>query len=326
MPSDPTRRETLAALFAASAAAGTPLSSSPSDWTLAQASQQIRHGKISPVELTRTCLSRIEKLNPKTNAFITVMGEQALVQARLLEAERQSGKWRGPLHGIPIALKDLFDTAGTKTTCASAVFADRIPSEDAEVVRRLKAAGAIILGKNNMHEFAYGATSIPSHYGAVHNPWTLDCIAGGSSGGSAASVAAGLCFAAMGSDTGGSIRQPAAYCGITGLKPTYGRVSTRGVVPLSWSLDHVGPLCRTAADAAIVLEAVAGYDPRETTSVDHPVERYTVAMAARTNSLRIGVVRRPFFDQIHPEITAAVDGALQVIAKLTAGVDDAELP
>src|SRR6266853_1495726 len=242
----PTRRETLAALFAASTAAGTP-SSSPSDWTLAQASQQIRHGKISPVELTRTCLSRIEKLNPKTNAFITVMAEQALAQARVLEAERQAGKWRGPLHGIPIAVKDLFDTAGTRTTCGSAVFADRIPSEDAEVVRRLKSAGAVIIGKTNMHEFAYGATSIPSHYGAVHNPWNLECIAGGSSGVSAAAVAAGLCFGAMGSDTGGSIREPASFCGMSGLKPTYGRVSVRGVVPLSWSLDHVGPICRTAA-------------------------------------------------------------------------------
>src|SRR5579872_7056594 len=316
MPSDPTRRETLAALFAASAAAGTPLSSSPSDWTLAQASQQIRHGKISPVELTRTCLSRIEKLNPKTNAFITVMGEQALVQARLLEAERQSGKWRGPLHGIPIALKDLFDTAGTKTTCASAVFADRIPSEDAEVVRRLKAAGAIILGKNNMHEFAYGATSIPSHYGAVHNPWTLDCIAGGSSGGSAASVAAGLCFAAMGSDTGGSIRQPAAYCGITGLKPTYGRVSTRGVVPLSWSLDHIGPMCRTAADAAILLGAIAGYDPLETTSVDAPVPDYTQAMRVKTSSFQLGIPRALFYEGLDPEIEAAVHQALDVLRKL----------
>jgi len=321
----PTRRETLAALFAASTAAGTP-SSSPSDWTLAQASQQIRHGKISPVELTRTCLSRIEKLNPKTNAFITVMAEQALAQARVLEAERQAGKWRGPLHGIPIAVKDLFDTAGTRTTCGSAVFADRIPSEDAEVVRRLKSAGAVIIGKNNMHEFAYGATSIPSHYGAVHNPWNLECIAGGSSGGSAAAVAAGLCFGAMGSDTGGSIREPASFCGISGLKPTYGRVSVGGVVPLSWSLDHVGPICRTTTDTALMLEAIAGYDPGDTCSVDWPVERYSQAMHARTTALRVGVVRRVFFDQIDAQVEAAVTTALGVLGKLTAGIRDADLP
>ena len=326
----PTRRETLALALAASAAAQTPaassLASAPTDWTLAQASEQIHRGKISPVELTRACLDRIDKLNPKINAFITVMAEQALAQARDLEAERRAGKWRGPLHGIPIALKDLFDTAGVKTTCASAVFADRVPTDDAEVVRRLKAAGAVILGKNNMHEFAYGATSVPSHYGAVHNPWNLGRIAGGSSGGSAAAVAARVCFAAMGSDTGGSIRGPSAYCGASGLKPTYGRVSTRGVVPLSWSLDHVGPICRTAEDAALMLEAIAGYDPQETTSVDWPVERYSQTMRARTAALRIGVVRRLFFEGIDAEVEAAVNTAIETLRRLTAGVRDAELP
>jgi aspartyl-tRNA(Asn)/glutamyl-tRNA(Gln) amidotransferase subunit A len=254
------------------------------------------------------------------------MGEPALAQARVLEAERHAGKWRGPLHGIPIAVKDLFDTAGTRTTCASAIFADRIPSEDAEVVRKLKAAGAVILGKNNMHEFAYGATSIPSHYGAVHNPWNLDCIAGGSSGGSAAAVAAGLCLGAMGSDTGGSIREPASFCGVSGLKPTYGRVSVRGVVPLSWSLDHVGPICRTATDTALMLEAIAGYDPGDTCSVDWPVERYSQAMHARTTALKIGVVRRMFFDQLDAQVESVVNTALEIIGKLTAGVRDAELP
>lgn len=302
------------------------VSSTPTDWTLRQASEQVRTKKISPVELTRACLDRIEKLNPALNAFITVMAEQAMAQARELEAEQHAGKWRGPLHGIPIGLKDLYDTAGVKTTCASAVFADRVPSEDAEVVRRLKAAGAVILGKQNMHEFAYGATSVPSHYGAVHNPWNLERIAGGSSGGSAASVAARVGFAALGSDTGGSIRGPAAYCGITGLKPTYGRVSTRGVVPLSWSLDHAGPLCRTAEDAALMLEAIAGYDPQEITSVDWPVERYSQTMHAKTASWNIGVVRKMFFEQIDSEIESAVNAALEVIRKLTAGIRDADLP
>jgi aspartyl-tRNA(Asn)/glutamyl-tRNA(Gln) amidotransferase subunit A len=321
----PTRRETLAMLLAASTGAQT-VSSSPTDWTLTQASEQVRRGKISPVELTSACLSRIEKLNPKVNAYITVMAEQSLAQARDLEAELRAGKSRGPLHGIPIALKDLFDTAGVRTTCASAVFADRIPSEDAEVVRRLKAAGAVIVGKANMHEFAYGATSIPSHYGAVHNPWNLDCIAGGSSGGSAAAVAAGMCSGAMGSDTGGSIREPSSFCGISGLKPTYGRVSVRGVVPLSWSLDHVGPMCRTAADAALMLEAIAGYDALDINCVDWPVDRYAQTMHARAATLKIGVVRRIFFDQLDPQVEAAINAALNVIGKLTAGVRDAELP
>jgi len=321
--SSPTRREALAVLLAAPVAS---LAASPTQWTLQQASEQIRAKKISPVELTRTCLDRIQLLNPRLNAFITVMADQALAQARALEAELHKGKWRGPLHGIPIGLKDLFDTASVKTTCASAVFADRIPMEDAEVVVRLKRAGAVIIGKQNMHEFAYGATSVPSHFGAVHNPWNTGRIAGGSSGGSAAAVAAGLCFGALGSDTGGSIRQPAAYCGITGLKPTYGRVSTRGVVPLSWSLDHAGPLCRNAGDAALLLEAIAGYDPLEPNCVDYPVERYSMAMRAKTSALRIGVVRHPFFEQLDPQIETAVNAALEVIAKLTAGIGDTQLP
>jgi aspartyl-tRNA(Asn)/glutamyl-tRNA(Gln) amidotransferase subunit A len=306
------RREAFAALLAAPAAA---LAASPTEWTLLEASQQIRAKKISPVELTRACLDRIALLNPQLNAFITVMAEQALEQARALEAELHTGKWRGPLHGIPIGLKDLFDTAGVKTTCASAVFADRIPAEDAEVVLRLKRAGALVVGKQNMHEFAYGSTSVPSHFGAVHNPWNAARIAGGSSGGSAASVAAGLCFGALGSDTGGSIRQPAAYCGITGLKPTYGRVSTRGVVPLSWSLDHAGPLGRTAADAALLLDAIAGYDPGEPNSSDYPMERYSTAIRAKTGALKIGVVRHPFFEQLDPEIEAAVNKAIETIGK-----------
>src|SRR5579883_1480836 len=275
--SAPTRREALAAFLAAPLASPAALASTPTAWTLFDAAQQVRAKKISPVELTRACLERIERLNPRLNAFITVLAEQATAQARAMEAEIAKGRTRGPLHGIPIGLKDLFDTAGVRTTCASAIFADRVPAEDAEVVARLKRAGAVLIGKQNMHEFAYGSTSVPSHFGAVHNPWNTGRIAGGSSGGSAAAVAAGMCFAAMGSDTGGSIRQPAGFCGIAGLKPTYGRVSTRGVVPLSWSLDHVGPLARTAMDAALVLEAVAGYDPLESASADRAVEGYSLA-------------------------------------------------
>jgi len=207
--------------------------------------------------LTRECLERIEKLNPTLNAFITVTAESALTEARAAESEMFRGDWRGSLHGIPIALKDLIDTASARTTAASAVFEHRIPTEDAVVVQRLRRAGAVVLGKNNLHEFAYGGSSLVSFFGDVHNPWNKAHIAGGSSGGSAAAVAAGLCYAAIGTDTAGSIREPAALCGCVGIKPTYGRVSARGVIPLSWSLDHVGPLAATVADAAAVLQAIA---------------------------------------------------------------------
>ena len=217
--------------------------------------------ELSPVEITRECLRRIERLNPRLNAFITVMAESALAEARAAEEEISRGKWRGPLHGIPIAVKDLIDTAGVRTTSASALHKDRVPREDAEVVRRLREAGAVIIGKNNLHEFAYGGSSLISHFGDVHNPWDVNRIAGGSSGGSAASVPAGMACAAIGTDTAGSIREPAALCGCVGIKPTYGRVSSRGVIPLSTSLDHVGPLAASVEDAAIVLQAIAGYDP-----------------------------------------------------------------
>ena len=239
--------------------------------TLTEASHLLRDKKISPVELTQLCLDRIGRLNPKLNAFITVTADSALTQAREAEAEIQKGHWRGPRHGVPIALKDLFDTAGVRTTAASGVFKDRVPTQDREVVRRLKEAGAVLLGKLNMHEFAYGGSSVISFFGPVRNPWSTEHVAGGSSSGSAVAVAAGLCYGAMGSDTGGSIRQPSAYCGTVGIKPTYGRVSTRGVVPLSWLYDHVGPMTRTVADAATMLQVLAGFDSEEATSINAPV-------------------------------------------------------
>jgi aspartyl-tRNA(Asn)/glutamyl-tRNA(Gln) amidotransferase subunit A len=294
--------------------------------TLIEAVTMLRGKSVSPVELARAFLARIERLNPELNAFITVTAEQALQQARQAEMEIQRGDWRGPLHGIPLALKDLIDTAGIRTTAASAVFKDRVPGEDAEVVRRLKAAGAVLLGKLNMHEFAYGGTSVPSHYGAVHNPWNLGRIAGGSSGGSAAAVAAGLCLGALGTDTAASVRHPAAYCGVVGLKPTYGRVSNRGVIPLSWSLDHVGPLCRSVADAALLLETIAGYDPLEPSSVDRPAERYASAIGAETATLRIGLVRRPYFEGLDPDIAIALSASVAELTSITAGVRDVELP
>src|ERR1043166_7754789 len=200
--------------------------------SIREASDLLRQKKLSPVDLTKACLDRIDRLNPSLNAFITMTRESAIKEAETAEREIHQGNSRGPLHGIPIGLKDLIDTAGVKTTCASALFAERVPNEDAEVVQRLKRAGAVILGKQNLQEFAWGGTSASSYYGPVCNPWDLERIAGGSSGGSAAAVATGMCFGAIGTDTGGSIREPAAFCGIVGLKPTYGRVSTRGVFPL----------------------------------------------------------------------------------------------
>src|SRR5713226_535046 len=251
---------------------------------LSEASQLVRNKNVSPVELTHECLSRIERLNPKLNAFITVTADSALAEARQAEAEIQHDRWRGLLHGIPIALKDLIDTAGVRTTAASGLFKDRIPAQDAEIVRRFKAAGAVLLGKLNLHEFAYGGSSVISYFGPVHNPWNLDYSPGGSSGGSAAAVAAQLCYGAIGSDTGGSVRQPAGYCGIVGLKPTYGRVSTSGVVPLSWSLDHLGPMTRTAMDAALMLQVIAGYDPQDAASIDIPLPDCTATIGAATSS------------------------------------------
>ena len=294
--------------------------------TIADASELIRKKKVSPIELTEACLHQIERLNPALNSFITITAESALAEARDAEAEIQRGKWRGPLHGVPVALKDLFDTAGVRTTAASGVFKDRVPKEDAEVVRRLKAAGAVLLGKLNMHEFAFGGTSIPSYFGAVHNPWDVQRTPGGSSGGSAAAVAAGLCFGALGSDTAGSIRLPAAYCGVVGLKPTYGLVSTRGVIPLSWTLDHVGPITRTVADAAMMLHVIAGYDADEPTSVKMPVHDYIAALHAKVSPFRLGVVRDFFFAGLDPEIESAAAQAISVLKQLGASVHDMTLP
>ncbi len=280
--------------------------------SIAEASDLLRRREISPVDLTNACLARIEQLNPRLNAFITVMHDSALAEAREAEHEIAAGRWRGPLHGIPIGLKDLIDTAGTKTTCGSALFAERVPTEDAEVVQRLKAAGTVLIGKQNMQEFAWGGTSASSYYGPVRNPWDVERIAGGSSGGSAAAVAAGLCFGAIGTDTGGSVREPAAFCGLVGLKPTYGLVSARGVFPLSTSLDHVGPLCRSVRDTALLLQAIGDVDELDLRSEIKP---------------RIGIARQPFFDDLDPEIASAFDEAMKEIRVLSSSdIREIELP
>jgi len=318
-----TRRDLILTM---AAAAPRPLPAAPHEWTIAEAARQLRARRISPVELTRSCLERIERLNPKLNAYITVTAETAMEQARQAETEIRAGKWRGPLHGIPIGLKDLIDTAGVKTTCASAIYADRVPTADAEVVRRLKSAGAVLVGKHNMHEFAYGPNSVHSHFGPVRNPWNPERITGGSSGGTAAAVAAGLCYGGIGSDTGGSIRQPAAFCGIAGLKPTYGLVSTRGVIPLAWSQDNLGPMCRTVEDAALMLQVIAGYDPLDTTSVPAPPAHYARELRAAVKSFRIGLPRAIFFENLDKEVAAAVNAAIEELRKLATAPRDVELP
>ncbi|HET6669966.1 MAG TPA: amidase [Pyrinomonadaceae bacterium] len=294
--------------------------------SIREAGDLVRRKEISPVELTTACLQRIERLNPALNAFITVTAELAMAQAREAEAEVRRGRWRGPLHGIPVALKDNIDTAGIRTTLASEVFKDRVPTVDAEVVRRLKAAGAVLLGKQNLHEVAFGTTAAISYFGPVHNPWQPDRIAGGSSGGSAAAVAAGLCFGAVGTDAGGSIRVPSAYCGIVGLKSTYGLVSMRGAGDVGWwSMNHVGPMCRSVADAAILLWAIAGHDPQDSTSVNTPIPNYTAALRAKVSALRLGIPRAVFYDKLDPEIDAAMGKALEVLRRLTAGIRDVSL-
>src|SRR5688500_13998602 len=323
------RREFILTGLAAAAYSTWPVSAQSRDLatlTLKQASDLVRRKDVSPVELTEACLARIERHDRAINAFITVMREQALAAAREIEGELRRGRPRGPLHGIPIALKDNIDTAGVLTTAASGVFKDRVPKEDAEVVLRLKRAGAVLLGKLNLHEFALGGTSAVTYFGPVRNPWALDRVAGGSSGGSAAAVAADMCFGALGTDTGGSIRIPASLCGIVGFKPTYGRVSNRGVIPMAWTLDHVGPMCRTVEDAALVLAAIAGHDPLDPTSVDAPVPDYSRASRIDARRLRVGVARTPFFENLNPEVAKAVEAAIGVLSRLTAGVMDVDIP
>jgi aspartyl-tRNA(Asn)/glutamyl-tRNA(Gln) amidotransferase subunit A len=297
----------------------------PADLTIAELGAAYRAGRLSPVDATRRCLDRIAELDPTLHAFITVTAEPALAQARDAAAELARGHDRGPLHGVPIALKDLIDTAGVRTTGGSALFEDRVPTEDAEVVRRLRDAGAVLLGKLNMHELAYGASGFVGHYPASRNPRSPAHIAGGSSSGSATAVGAGMCYAALGSDTSGSIRVPASLCGIVGFKPTYGLVSLRGVLPLSWSYDHVGPMTRSVRDAALVLQAIAGYDGDDLTSAPQAVPDYAAALDAALPPLRIGVARPHFFAELDGEIAAAIDRALDTLRGLGAELRDVEL-
>src|SRR6266852_7185486 len=297
-------------------------------FTICELSRKIRDREISPVELTHHCLVLIEKLNPLLNAYITVTAESALERARLAEREIFRGTYLGPLHGIPIGLKDIIDVAGVSTTAASAQFStppkDRVPNEDAEVVRRLRCGGAVFLGKQNLHEFAYGGSSIISCFGEVHNPWNTTRVAGASSGGSAARVAAALGFAAVGTDTAGSIRLPAAYCGVVGLKPTYGRVSTRGVIPLSSSYDHVGPITNSVYDAALMLQVLSDHDSADPCA-DKPVPSLVSAFDELPANLRVGVPRGFFFNDLHPDVADAIEKAIDILRQLHAEIREVKL-
>jgi len=296
------------------------------DWTVEGLATAIRAGKVSPVEATQECLARIGRLDGDLRAFISVDEAGALETARRLEGEQRRGAWRGPLHGVPLAFKDLCFIRGLPTSCGTKTAEYFIAERDCTAAARLIAAGAVPLGKLNMTELAMGPFGDNAHHGHARNPWRTGHCTGGSSSGSAVAVAAQLALGALGTDTGGSIRLPAAACGIVGLKPTYGRVSRAGVMPLSWSNDHVGPMARTVRDCALLLQVVAGRDPLDATSSAQPVPDYLASLGAGVAGLRVGVPENFFFQGVHPEMEAAVRKAAEVIAGLGAQVFEIRLP
>ncbi len=294
--------------------------------TLEDAAALVRDRRVSPLELTEACLARIESVEPRLNAFVTVTADVARAQAREAGNEIAAGRYRGPLHGIPVAVKDLFATKGIRTTAGSRILADWIPAEDATVVRMLREAGAVLLGKLGLHEFAYGVSSVNPHFGDVHNPWDTTRIPGGSSGGSAVAVVAGEAYAALGSDTGGSIRIPASLCGCVGLKPTFGRASLFGAVPLAWSLDHPGPLARTVRDVAVATAAIAGHDPRDPISANRPVPDFLAGIEDGPRRLRVGVPTDHVWDECDPAIVRVVRAAIEALARSGAEVREIRWP
>ncbi|HUG38629.1 MAG TPA: amidase [Candidatus Limnocylindrales bacterium] len=294
--------------------------------TVAAIASAIRSRRLSPVEATEECLTRIRRLDDRLRAFITVNADGALQTARTLEAEAAAGRFRGPLHGVPLAFKDLCHISGQPTSCGTKTVDYFVSPRDCEAARRLIAAGAVNLGKLNMSEIASGPFGDNPHHGDAQNPWRLGHCAGGSSSGSGAAVAAGLAAGALGTDTGGSIRLPAGCCGVVGLKPTYGRVSRAGAMPLSWSLDHIGPLTLTVLDAAILLREMAGHDPYDATSSHHPVADYAAGLDEPIAGLRVGVPANYFFDGVDPEMEAGVRAAIDALARLGARVTEITLP
>lgn len=294
--------------------------------TIAEAAERIEKRELTPTDLVEACLSQIEATEPKLNAFITVMADAARTDATCATDEIARGSYRGSMHGIPIGLKDIFEVAGVKNTAACKIFADDVAEADSGVAERLREAGAIIIGKLNLHEIALGATGIDSHFGPARNPWDTERVTGGSSSGSGASVAGGECFGALGTDTGGSVRIPASLCGIVGMKATFGRVSRRGITPLSWSLDHAGPMTRTVEDCAILLQAIAGRDAGDPSSIDEPVPDYGATLRDGVRGLRIGVPDTFFFDQLDSAVGTGVREAIRVLDDLGAVVTPISLP
>ncbi|MFN3653372.1 MAG: amidase [Armatimonadota bacterium] len=296
------------------------------DLSLAELSRELRARRVTSIEATEACLQRIAERDELLNSFRTLCADEARAEAAERDRELADGRWRGPLHGVPLGLKDLLQTAGIRTTAGSALLRDWVPDADATVVRRLRNAGAVSLGKLNMYEFAFGATSDNPHYGPVRNPHDPARGTGGSSSGSGAAVAAGLCYGSVGSDTGGSIRCPAALCGIVGLKPTYGRVSRHGAVPLAWSLDHLGPMARTVTDAALLLEALAGHDPADPTSSTRPVPPYAARLEGGVRGLRVGIPRELFWSWCHSEVELRVREAIELLRREGAEIREVSLP
>jgi aspartyl-tRNA(Asn)/glutamyl-tRNA(Gln) amidotransferase subunit A len=294
--------------------------------TILEAAKALRQRTVSSAELTEAALRRTGETNPKLNAMITVLDQSARAQAQAADAELARGADRGPLHGIPVAVKDVFETRGVRTTAGSVIFMHNVPSRDATVVEKLAAAGAVLVGKTGMHELAYGVTSNNPHFGAVRNPWDTDRIPGGSSGGSGAAVSADMVFMAMGTDTGGSIRIPAAFCGTVGLKPTTGRVSRYGVLPLDFSLDHMGPLTRSVRDAAVTLAAIAGFDPRDETSSQEPVGSYLPAPDCSIRNVRIGLPQNFYLERLDPDVDMAVRRMAATAESLGARVIPVRVP
>ena len=292
--------------------------------SLAALARALRDRSISPVEALETCLERIEA--GATNAFITVTAERAMEAAKRAEQEIQAGEYRGPLHGVPIALKDLIFTKGVRTTMGSAFFEDHVPEHDAAVVEKLEQAGAVVVGKTNTHEFAYGPTGDRSRFGPTRNPYDQARITGGSSGGSGAAVATSLVYCALGSDTGGSVRIPAALCGVVGMKPTFGRVSKHGVFPLSWTLDHVGPITRTVEDNALLLNVLAGHDLRDPYSVDRLAEDFARDLRGGVRGAVIGIPQHFYFEHVEDEVQARVREAMEVFRSLGTEIREVEIP
>lgn len=294
--------------------------------TVHELSDLLRSKKISSTELTKTCIEAADHRDKELNCYVTRCDESALKDAQRADERLARGEGVTALTGIPIALKDIFVTKGVRTTCCSKILCDYIPSYDGEAVARLKEAGVVLLGKLNMDEFAFGSSNEFSAFGPVKNPWNREYVPGGSSGGSASAVAAGLIPASLGTDTGGSIRQPAGFCGIVGLKPTYGRVSRYGIVAFASSLDQLGPMTRTALDSAIILKAVAGYDPKDSTSINAPVPDYPALLKGNVEGLTIGIPKEYFVSGIDPEVESAVRTVSGVLQKLGAKIKEISLP